>query len=422
MHARRPFLVIILALVAVVAIVAAGCGDDATATRPPATATIPPTVVPTQEPTNVPVQDDAMDKDGDAMDKDGDAMDKDGDAMDKDGDAMDKDGDAMMDATGKMLLVALNEDSDSGQSGWALLTAKENDTEVVLSLSEGVMESELVHIHAGSCGPDLGGVEHDLTNFANGASTTLLVGVSLESLLTGSLAINAHNSSDPGVYTACGNIPGKADTLTIALNEDHDSGQSGWATLMARGDDTEVVLSLSEGAMVSELVHIHSGACGPDLGGVEHDLTNFANGASTTLLVGVSLESLLTGSLAINAYNSSDPSVYTACGDIPAVDAMAMDKDGDAMMGDKDSQIITLKDFRFEPDQLQVEAGKKARFTVSSEGAGHTFTVRSLDVDVVLPAGTTETIEFDVPEGTGEIQLVCRFHEAAGMVATLDVT
>ena len=405
MYSRKSFLVIVLALAAVVAVVAAACGDDATATRPPATATTPPT----QEPTDVPVQDDVMDKDGEAM---------------------------MKDATGKTLLIVLNEDNDSGQSGWALLTAKGNDTEVVLSLSEGVMESELVHIHSGGCGPDLGGVEHSLTNFANGSSTTLLEGVSLESLLTGGFAINAHNSTDPSVYTACGNIPGKADTITIALNEDNDSGQSGWATLTARGDDTEVVLSLSEGAMVSELVQIHSGACGPDLGGVEHSLTNFTDGRSMTLLEGVSFKSLFTGNFAINAHNSQDPSVYTACGNIPASDAMAMDKDGDAMdkdgdamdkdgdamMEDKDSPMVVLKNFRFEPVQLQVEAGKKARFTVSSEGAGHTFTIRSLDVDVVLPAGTTETIEFDVPEGTGEIQLVCRFHEAAGMVATLIVT
>ena len=405
MYSRRSFLVIVLALAAVVAVVAAACGDDATATRPPATATTPPT----QEPTDVPVQDDAMDKDGDAM---------------------------MKDATRKTLLIVLNEDNDSGQSGWALLTAKGNDTEVVLSLSEGVVESELVHIHSGACGPDLGGVEHSLTNFANGSSTTLLEGVSLEGLLTGGFAINAHNSTDPSVYTACGNIPGKVDTVTIALNEDNDSGQSGWATLTARGDDTEVVLSLSEGAMVTELVHIHSGGCGPDLGGIEHSLTNFADGRSMTLLEGVSFKSLFTGNFAINAHNPQDHSVYAACGNIPASDAMAMDKhgdammedgdamdkDGDAMVEDKDSPVVVLKNFRSEPVQLQVEAGKKARFTVSSEGAGHTFTIRSLDVDVVLPAGTTETIEFDVPEGTGEIQLVCRFHEAAGMVATLNVT
>ena len=66
--------------------------------------------------------------------------------------------------------------------------------------------------------------------------------------------------------------------------------------------------------------------------------------------------------------------------------------------------------------------GKKARFTVTSEGAGHTFTIESLGVDVSMPAETTKTIEFDVPEGAPEqIQLKCRFHSGSGMEATLKV-
>ena len=83
---------------------------------------------------------------------------------------------------------------------------------------------------------------------------------------------------------------------------------------------------------------------------------------------------------------------------------------------------ITLRNFQFVPDTLEVEAGTKARFAVTSEGAGHTFTIEILGVDVSMPAGTTKTIEFDVPEGAPEqIQLKCRFHSSSGMVATLKV-
>ena len=223
-------------------------------------------------------------------------------------------------ASESVVLIALNEQNDSGQSGWAMLTGSGDDTEVVLSLSEGSLVSNLVHIHSGQCGDTLGGVVHGLTNFADGMSTTLLEGVSLDSVLTGDFAINAHNIDDPSVYTACGNLPSNGDTFTIALDEQNDSGQSGWATLTDRGDDTEVVLSLSTGAMETRSVHIHSGQCGASLGGVVHGLTSFVGGAggSSTLLEGVSLDSLLNGDFAINAHNAETGSIYTACGNIPA--------------------------------------------------------------------------------------------------------
>jgi hypothetical protein len=97
-----------------------------------------------------------------------------------------------------------------------------------------------------------------------------------------------------------------ASTLSIALNEENDSGQSGIATLTAMGNDTEVVLSLSEGAMTSSAVHIHSGQCGLDLGDVVHPLTNIAGGTSTTLLERIALDSLLTGGFAVNSHNAED--------------------------------------------------------------------------------------------------------------------
>jgi hypothetical protein len=187
----------------------------------------------------------------------------------------------------------------------------------------GVMMSKLVHVHYGQCGDSIGGGAHGLTSIADGMSTTLLEGVSLGSLLTGGFAVNADDSS---VYTACGNIPTGEDvtigavpptTVLISLDALNDSRQSGWAKLAAKGDDTEVILSLSSGAMTSNLVHIHFGQCGDSLGGVANGLTSFADGMSTTLLVGVSLDSLHTGGFAVNARNADDPSVYTVCGNIP---------------------------------------------------------------------------------------------------------
>ena len=59
---------------------------------------------------------------------------------------------------------------------------------------------------------------------------------------------------------------------------------------------------------------------------------------------------------------------------------------------------------------------------MASDGAGHTFTVKSLEIDIILPANSNQTIEFDVPQGaSGTIPFVCRFHEGAGMVGSLEV-
>ena len=103
--------------------------------------------------------------------------------------------------------ISLDELNGSGQSGTATLTASGGAIKVVLSLGEGTMKSGKVHIHNRQCGPDLKGVAHGLTDFTDGNSATTLEGVSLESLLTGGFAVNAHKSEDPSVYTACGNKP-----------------------------------------------------------------------------------------------------------------------------------------------------------------------------------------------------------------------
>ena len=249
------------------------------------------------------------------------------------------------DAPQSTVLIALNEQNISGQSGWAVLTAKGANTEVVLSISSGVMETKLVHIHTGTCGPNLGGVAHSLTSFVDGKgrSTTLLQGVSLDSLLTDGFAINSHNSTAPGTYTTCGNLPNKSDSITLALNEMNDSGQSGWATLSDRNGDTEVVLLISPGFKDTKLVHIHSGQCGPTLGGVAHGLTSFVggSGASIKLLAGVSLDSLLTGGFAINSHNAQNPGDYTTCGNIPPKTTSG--PSGENLFADFDKFVVSVE-------------------------------------------------------------------------------
>ena len=221
------------------------------------------------------------------------------------------------------VLLMLGEQNSSGQTGWALLTASGQFTDVTLKVSAGSSESELAHIHTGKCGNNtLGGIAPGggLTNIANGESFTT-VDITLASLRTGDFAINTHQKGSPGVYTTCANIPTEADAVTIALGEQNESGATGWATLAARGGTTEVVLNLGPGTLESESAHIHSGSCGNDtLGGVVEGLTNIVNGASMTT-VNVTLASLRNGDLAVNTHQKGKGSVYTTCGNVPGGDS-----------------------------------------------------------------------------------------------------
>ena len=110
----------------------------------------------------------------------------------------------------------------------------------------------------------------------------------------------------------------EADSVTIALNEQNDSGQSGTATLTASGNKTQVILDISAGDLETELVHIHDGPC-DDLGGVVHPLTSFVGGSGgSSTLVDASLASLRSGGFAVNSHQAGNPGTYTTCGDIPA--------------------------------------------------------------------------------------------------------
>ena len=234
------------------------------------------------------------------------------------------------DAVGPTVLIALNELNSSGQSGWARLDSEGAQTLVTLQLSSGTLQTEAVHIHAGQCGDTLGGVTNSLTSFVGGSGASVTtVAASLESLLTGGFAINTHEAGNAGNYTACGNIPARASTVTFALGELNSSGQSGQATLTARGiNSTEVVLSVSSGALQTEAVHIHSGQCGDTLGGVAHGLTSFVGGSGTSITtVAAGLSSLRTGGFAINSHEAGNASNYTTCGNIPALRGTALYSD-----------------------------------------------------------------------------------------------
>jgi plastocyanin len=304
----------------------------------------------------------------------------------------------------------LDELGSSGQSGTATLVASGDSTVVTLHLSEGSVETELVHIHNGQCGDALAGVAHVLTNFAGGAgSSVTTIEQSLDSLLTGAFAINAHQTGNPGTYTACGNIP---ESVSFEIGELNGSGQPGTATLTARGDSTMVTLQLTGGSLETELVHIHNGQCGDTLAGVAHGLTNFAGGAGASVTtVDASLGSLLTGAFAVNAHRVGNPGTYTACGNIP----------GGSETSAPASKTASIRQFTH--PNLTISAGTTVVWT-NDDRTTHTVTLGSngardgdgFDSGNIGGGGTFE-FTFYTP---GSFAYTCRIHPS--MNGTIEVT
>lgn len=84
------------------------------------------------------------------------------------------------------------------------------------------------------------------------------------------------------------------------------------------------------------------------------------------------------------------------------------------------SRSIELSDFEFSPNLITVKKGDVIRF-VNMQGA-HTVTIEELQIDKVLNAGESFTVEI---EKGGTFVLTCRFHLHLGMmgvVSTEEIT
>jgi hypothetical protein len=105
----------------------------------------------------------------------------------------------------RSLTIPLNELSSSGMSGEAVLTETDSGTNVSLMV-DGASGDHPVHIHLGTCAV-LGEVSAALTDIdANGESMTD-VQLTIDELLDGEYAINAHESVENiANYVACGDI------------------------------------------------------------------------------------------------------------------------------------------------------------------------------------------------------------------------
>lgn len=108
------------------------------------------------------------------------------------------------------------------------------------------------------------------------------------------------------------------DSVSVTLNSVNNSGVSGAAQLIARGNQTEVIVSESgEPAGVSEPAHIHEGPCDSLNPKPTFPLRNVENGESDTV-VNAPLSSVANGRYVINVHQSAaNIGTYVACGAIP---------------------------------------------------------------------------------------------------------
>ena len=156
-------------------------------------------------------------------------------------------------------------------------------------------------------------------SFAGETITFLLGGYSADQSATWS-----QGGGDELTLSAASSQAVVGEVVSIALDEQNDSGQTGTATLTEINSTIRVVLALLAGTSETELVHIHNGQCGSDtLGGVDFPLTSFVGGSGdSTTTVDITLAHLQDGDHAINTHDASDDSVYTACGNIPSLVAV----------------------------------------------------------------------------------------------------
>ncbi|MBI4499367.1 MAG: CHRD domain-containing protein [Chloroflexi bacterium] len=104
------------------------------------------------------------------------------------------------------LKLTMNAQNNSGQNGSVTLTAKGDQTDVLIDIAPGAAGvAQPAHIHDGTCA-NLGGVKYPLTNVTEGKSTTT-VNVDLATLEKGTYAVNVHKSpQEVRVYVSCADI------------------------------------------------------------------------------------------------------------------------------------------------------------------------------------------------------------------------
>lgn len=243
-------------------------------------------------------------------------------------------------------------------------------------------------------------------------------------------------------------IPVEGKMVSVVLEAQNKSGQSGSATITNINGKAKVVISVKSGPKdAQQPAHIHLKSCS-DIGGIKYSLTSVVNGKSETT-VDTSVEALLKAlPLAINVHKSAaESSVYVACGDIQSEASLEDDmidttdkvddttkKIGEEMMGTGEQVLtppapvvktfnITGQNFAFSSSEIKVKKGDTVKINFESTGGFHDWFVDGYN------KGTTQvntdgktSVEF-VADKAGTFEFFCTVgnHRAMGMTGSLIV-
>jgi LPXTG-motif cell wall-anchored protein len=119
------------------------------------------------------------------------------------------------------------------------------------------------------------------------------------------------------------------NSVTVKVDAQNSSGQSGTATLQDMGNGTtKVTVNISGGSSVAQPAHIHEGSCAKLDPKPKYPLTSLVNGTSVTI-VNQPLSDLADGTYAINVHKSAaEVSVYVSCGNIEQLVVARMPQTG----------------------------------------------------------------------------------------------
>ena len=140
----------------------------------------------------------------------------------------------------------------------------------------------------------------------------LLIAVTVAALGVGGCGGSDDSESVGGTMGAGGSA------VTVNLDEQNGSGESGTATLTpVSSTSTKVVVELSNPPSDPQPAHIHPGTCANLDPTPKYALPNIVDG-KVEATVPVGLEQLQAGEFALNVHKSeAEVKVYFACGDIP---------------------------------------------------------------------------------------------------------
>ncbi len=111
------------------------------------------------------------------------------------------------------LRVVMNAENNSGQSGFAVLTAlSASKTRVEIDIAaSNDSRPQPAHVHDGRCG-EIGAIKSGLANLAPDPkkagrfTSSTEIDLGLDALQKGSFAINVHDVRDFSLYISCGQV------------------------------------------------------------------------------------------------------------------------------------------------------------------------------------------------------------------------